>query len=434
LTRIERKRKKGRLFKKLILGELSENSIVMKKIITSASIVALGAASLSAAYAPGLSEPERTKFWSVSASLRGFYDDNFRTTSPKDGSAGVEFSPSVRLNFPMDQTLITVSYIYGMRWYEDRGNDDNFDDGGSTDNTHQFDAHLKHAFTEDYKINVDEAFVIGQEPGLMNPKGFLVQKYRAPGNNIYNGAGFDFNGKFSPRAGFMVGYNNQFYDYDQDVYSQSLDRMEHAAVANFRYQVMEETWALLGYQFGVMDMDYFDNDPRNNYSHYMFLGADHTFNPKLNASVRFGAQYSTFPDAEDYDSSLSSDHWAPYADVNLTYTYAKGSAFQAGLKNSSIVSDLSSLSQDALTVYLGVSHEITAKLKANVIGQYQNSAYNEGEADGVTEDYYLFGANLRYEINQYLAAEVGYNFDNLHSSAHRDYDRNRYYLGVTASY
>ena len=48
----------------------------MKKIIASASLAALSAASLQAAYAPGLSPQEKSKAWAISGTLRGFYDDN----------------------------------------------------------------------------------------------------------------------------------------------------------------------------------------------------------------------------------------------------------------------------------------------------------------------------------------------------------------------
>ena len=48
----------------------------MKKIIASASLAALSAASVQAAYAPGLSPQEKSKAWTISGTLRGFYDDN----------------------------------------------------------------------------------------------------------------------------------------------------------------------------------------------------------------------------------------------------------------------------------------------------------------------------------------------------------------------
>jgi hypothetical protein len=96
----------------------------MKKSITSASLAALGAISLQAGtpldrsyYAPNpvLTPQQSTKWWSVSATLRGFYDDNYNTSphplwfrldpatglatsGSKQDSFGFEVSPSFGIN------------------------------------------------------------------------------------------------------------------------------------------------------------------------------------------------------------------------------------------------------------------------------------------------------------------------------------------------
>src|SRR5262245_11716891 len=95
----------------------------MNKITTTAGIFALRAASLHAAVdtMPAGSQ-QATKPWSVSATLRGFYDDNY-STSPKAlerDSWGFEISPSASVNLVLDQTTLGLSYVYSYRWYEDR--------------------------------------------------------------------------------------------------------------------------------------------------------------------------------------------------------------------------------------------------------------------------------------------------------------------------
>ena len=43
--------------------------------------------------------------------------------------------------------------------------------------------------------------------------------------------------------------------------------------------------------------------------------------------------------------------------------------------------------------------------------------------------------NLTYEINRFLAAEAGYNYDRLDSDlSFRSFTRNRVYVGLRASY
>src|SRR5262245_53364929 len=94
----------------------------MKKLIASAGLIAIGATGLKAQYAPGLSRMETAKPWSISASLRGFYDDNFFAQPPplKEGSFGFEVRPRIAFNFPREQTYIGGAYTYSLKYYEAR--------------------------------------------------------------------------------------------------------------------------------------------------------------------------------------------------------------------------------------------------------------------------------------------------------------------------
>src|ERR1700689_3826381 len=102
----------------------------MKKIIASIGLVALGAVNSQAQYAPGLTPQEAAKPWALSASLRGFYDDNYLTLpktilnpgfgepgAPNAGheftqgarsSWGVEVSPSASFNHTAEQTFVSA--------------------------------------------------------------------------------------------------------------------------------------------------------------------------------------------------------------------------------------------------------------------------------------------------------------------------------------
>jgi hypothetical protein len=49
--------------------------------------------------------------------------------------------------------------------------------------------------------------------------------------------------------------------------------------------------------------------------------------------------------------------------------------------------------------------------------------------------FYLLGLNLEYRFNSNFSADVGYNYDRLESDlGGRSFDRNRVYLGITATY
>lgn len=419
----------------------------MKTIITSASLAALGAISIQAAYQPGLSSTERAKPWSVSASLRGFYDDNY-TTLPShrnDGgpterdSFGVEVSPGLSLHFnPTEQTLASLSYVYAMRWYEDRENN-------SADHSHQVNAKLDHAFTENYKIDLSDSFVVAQEPQIIDPAQVTLP-LRANGDNIRNTATARFTADFTRLVGAELGYSNTLYDYEQDgpsSYSAFLDRMEHLVFLNGRYRIMPQTVGILGYQYGIVD--HTSNDPiiglgdpevRDSQSHYFYVGADHTFTQRLNASARVGAQYTRYPDADKaVAGGIDDSNWIPYADVSASYAYATGSYAQLGIRHSRVQTDILALDQEATTIYGSVNHQITPRLIGRLLGQIQDSTFNEAQFDNEAEQYYLVGLNFEYMINQFLSAETGYNFDRLDSDVpNRSYTRNRVYIGIRASY
>src|SRR5579862_1400255 len=122
----------------------------MKKIVASVGLVAMGAASVQAQYAPNLTPAEIAKPWSLSASLRGFYDDNFLTqpaSYPIGGglyghpvsSYGTEISPSASMNHSTEDTLISASYLYDLKYHVERH---------YTEQSHQLNARFEHQFSE----------------------------------------------------------------------------------------------------------------------------------------------------------------------------------------------------------------------------------------------------------------------------------------------
>src|SRR5690348_14051323 len=96
----------------------------MKKLFVSVGLIAAGTVGLQAAYAPGLDSMAASKIWSVSGTLRGFYDDNYTTAAsgPNRGSFGFEVSPQLDLNVALQQTELGMRYTYGAYYYVEREN------------------------------------------------------------------------------------------------------------------------------------------------------------------------------------------------------------------------------------------------------------------------------------------------------------------------
>jgi hypothetical protein len=218
-------------------------------------------------------------------------------------------------------------------------------------------------------------------------------------------------------------------------------------LANFdtRWHLLPQLVTVFGYQFGVVDHTSKDQitgfgpaDTRDNRSHYFYTGVDQTFTQQLLGSIRVGAQYTEFINADKYTGAgpkLSDDSLIPYADVRATYIYAKECNVSLGVRHSRVQTDLLALDQEATSLYGSITHKITAKLTGNATGQIQLSTFNQGVSHEKAEQFYTAGLNIAYQFNQYLSAETGYNFDRLDSDiGGRGFTRNRVYLGVRASY
>jgi hypothetical protein len=438
----------------------------MNRIIASVGLVALGATSVQAQSSITAAP---AKWWNVQATVRGFYDDNLNTVQhpgPHDHVWGYELSPKVGISTGNDQTTFVADYTYAFLYYDHRpiGNTEKYDQD------HTFHAALTHRFNERYSVNVQDQFVIGQEPDALRAgaAGALHSPYRAPGDNIVNYGGVAFDADLTPLLGLEIGYENAWYDYkDSGVsvdkgnlglpadgspvlapsLSGALDRIEQTPRLSLLYHVMPDTTASLSYKFqqvnyngneriagfaGAYDM----SSIRDNRSHTVYLGVDHKFRPDFFGSVEAGVSYYDY-----YNQHKTA--FGPYARASLTYVYMEESSLQAGYQEGRAATDLIGIAGDEVhdaedsVVFASVRQRIIPNLFLNLDGTYQHSSFNGGgsEFNDKSENFYQFGANLEFKINQNFSTHVGYDFDDLDSRiGGRSYKRNKVYIGATASY
>lgn len=425
----------------------------MKRIVASVGVVALGAAVMQTSNAQGISG-DASKAWTISAALRGFYDDNVNTSNNNEiDTFGFEVSPSIGFNVPLDQTTFSLVYTYAYKYYDKRPTTGV---GGATgdhdDQTHTVNARLMHAFSERTTASLRNSFVIGQEPDVLRAGDSANSLYRISGDNIRNYASATFNHQVTPIFGVELGYDNTLFDYDADVYSRILDRVEHRAHLDGRWSLANNSIALVGYAFGAgcytedapngfldFPANTIRSTARNYNSHYGYVGLEHTFRPDLFGSVRVGANFRDYYNSPDDESTVS-----PYVQASLRYTYAQDSNLQIGVSHDMSATDRfdgvtagGSIATDSETtvVYGSITHAITPSLTGTLMATFQNNIINGGPLDNDTEQFYIFNAALAYQINRHLSATVSYNFDHLESDQNvRTYDRNRVYLGAVFTY
>lgn len=435
----------------------------MNKIIASTGLVALGAASLHAAYAPGVSAQDTAKSWSLHGGVQGFYDSN--NTLASDGneqeSWGVGFDIGAGYNLPLDQTFLGVDYTYGLKWYEARADN-------NTDQTHIFNLKLEHAFSERYDVSLKDSFVLSSEPTVLDAGGTVTaptRTLRSDQDNWRNRANLDFGAQFSEKWGATIGYENMIYDYKQDAAdvggsggfasrSQLLDRMQHLIPIDGRYTVNPKLVALAGYQFGMTDYmsdeSYIWNgdtsgntivspDWRNTQNHYLYVGAEYAVSSQLNTALRAGARHTKYDNLGDVagTSNLDDTQLTPYVDLSASYLYNPGSYVTGGYRYDLSATDVQVLNNKTHVVYVSLTHKITSRVDVNLLYQYQNSNFNFNDnIDGSGgESFNIFGLDFDYKITEYLSAQLGYKFDDLSSDVpNRSYNRHIGFLGLRANY
>jgi hypothetical protein len=459
----------------------------MKKIVASVGLFAVGASGLQAANVPGFSE-DTPKPWSVSAALRGFYDDNVNggTGSSVIDSYGFEVSPSFRIAGGTEQTSGELGAELSYKYYEKKINPNNSE---HYDWSVTASGSLVHVFNERYQGSVHDAFAIGQEPDLLRasstgPGAAFTTFQRIPGSNVRNSGGIDFLAQVTPLFGLDVGYDNALFHYaDQGAKAPNsnnllsttgtgviipsaagrLDLLQHNIHVNGRWTIQPTLVGITGYQYSQADYtgdEYisgflvngviqppliangqlvvpYKSDVRNARSHYGYLGVEDTLRPDLTGTASVGARYT-----DSYNDPSHNNNVSPYANLSLSYAYLPGSSLEGGFTYDYSATDrldpsasgqLAQYSQSAV-VHATITHRILPDLTGSLTAQFQDSAIHGGGADGKNELYYLVGLNFKYSFNQFLAAEVGYNYDKLDSQVANSFSRNRVYLGVTASY
>jgi hypothetical protein len=442
----------------LTVKTISHRDSYMKKLFVSVGLIAAGTAGLQAAYAPDMGPMTASKVWAATGTLRGFYDDNYQTSSDANGSFGFEVSPQLSFNLALQQTELGARYTFGAYYYEERdhlGQD-------PWDYTHQFDLWLDHAFTERWQARATDSFVVGQEPELVDPGTSLTT--RTEGNNIRNTAHLSLNTVWTRLFSTQLGYGNTFYDYENSGTTEAtlategaslagtMNRMEQSVSLDLQWIVAPETLFFVGGMFGWVDytgdepiaqnpntLQFYNSDSRNSRSYFAYVGLERSMLSNLSFNGRVGFQYTdNFNDPSGNDTSLN-----PYADLSLIYTYLPGSYAQFGFTQTQNATDQTDVNSsghiamftDSSTVYASLNHKITPKLMGTAIARWQHSIYSGGPYDGDADDYFNLGLNFSYSFNPHFSAEAGYNFDNLQSDVPgNDYTRNRVYLGVSATY
>src|SRR5581483_2094084 len=234
----------------------------MKKIFASLGLAAAGTASLHASL---LDLNSDSKNWTISGTLRGFYDDNYLTASKKEGSTGFEFNPTFSLHLPLQQTELGIRYTYGLYYYEKREEKHQ----NPIDQTHQFDLWIDHAFNSRWDLRLSDTASVTQDPSLTTGPTLsaAATAQRVSGNNLQNTANLNLHTIWTPEFSTALSYVNTYVRYDNRgaavtntvppvvtaSFAGLLDRVEQNFGLEGDWQFTRKTTGSVGYQFNLVN-------------------------------------------------------------------------------------------------------------------------------------------------------------------------------------
>lgn len=243
-----------------------------------------------------------------------------------------------------------------------------------------------------------------------------------------NAVGYRWSERLATYTGFLL--NGITYD-DID----GRDRFTWSIYNNFRYQLSPQTVGTLNYRYADTEGDGAVTDSTN---HYVTVGVEHRFSPRAVGVFRGGIQIR---DVDNGDSSTS-----PFFEGSLNIKVNEQFSWKAygryGIEDYSR-SVAGGVYSDNESLRLGVSGEyiVSQSLSFNAGINYITLGYEDlldgqpaGLASSVDED--LFNAYIGFALGltDNLTLNGRYNFEDLSSDANRDYDRNRFSLGVSAQF
>lgn len=357
----------------------------------------------------------------VSVSVREGYDDNVYTSS-RDKIDSFYTGGNVTFNYKVgnERTQISLEAFGGLTYYYNRPFGQEYDISSG------FSLNLSHQATPRLGLAASVYLTYQSEPDF--DTGFGVN--RRNGNYFYTSDKFSLSYRWTPRFSTVTSYTLGVVSYDDSAVAAYEDRFEHTFGNEFRYLVLPTTNVIGEYRYQIVD---YETAGRDSTTHYILGGVDHTFNPRFSLSARGGVQLS--------EIDGSSERTSPYGEATLNYALGERTSVswtnRYGLDQPDVAG---TASRTTYRSSARAQYAFSPRFGANFSGFYQ---HDENEAffapfsfvPAFSEDIIDLGAGVRFEFNRFVAGLAGYSHTEVLSDITvREYDRNRYYIGLNASF
>lgn len=364
----------------------------------------------------GVFSPTPVKIY---ATVSGGYDDNV-STAPTNAESSSFTNANLILDYTFGDPRLQMILNLG---------------GGFT-------YYFSHISNQDYDIDLKGAFAVTYKasPRLTLGGSVLVSYLTEPsfqyagglntrnGNYLYTTDRAFIDYVWSRRFSTRTSYNFEAFNYDRSTVGAFSNRVSNVFGNEFRLQMVPTTSLIVEYRYGIVS---YENSFLNSQTHYALGGIDHTFNPRLSATFRGGAQFRSYDNA--------GDRTGPYFEGNVNYALGRRTTVSWVTRYGIEEPDTpNSQSRTTFRTGLQTKFSLTSRIETGLDLFYVHDNYHAlapGTGGAFTEDSFDLGFTARYAINSLVSLQLGYHYTDVSSdSAFREYSRNRVSGGVSLTF
>lgn len=310
----------------------------------------------------------------------------------------------------------TIHYLDDNR----NGKDTYYNARVTFDLDHSFSRRLavKNNFYFAYEIEPD--YTIGATSG------------RRAGQYMYGYDNFSVSYAWSERFASTTGYTLTGIHYKEQDQADLEDRWSQIVSEQITYKLNRKTTLAAEYRFEYTN--YTKNNGINGLAspdfkaHYLLVGVDQAWSPKLSSSARVGA--------EIYESDRISQT-SPYLEASLNYGLSRNSSLRWYNQLGYDGSDLGDYNaRYSYRTGIVASQKITEKFSSNAGLHYVHSNYKGNDVTPSTSDNEINASvGMNYKLWKNLSVDANYSYTTIASDiASREYDRHYTTLGLNASF
>lgn len=296
-------------------------------------------------------------------------------------------------------------------------------------------ARFSHALSQRMFLEISDRFRYQEKDGQSDLRATVNQNYLE--NDLMGALSYTLNSL----SQMKVGGGYEFRTWDDDAYGEGTGvyagrgnnyDMYKADGSYLRELGKDTTIGSVGINY--QDLTY--EGARGGFnSTTLYGGVDHNFNPNMLGTAQLGYSFSSVE-----SGTSSEDTSAPFLQLGLDHSATDRTTINGSLGYSLTQSQNSIYNAtDAFNVSLGVSHDLTGKIRVSstlrYILSFYDSAYAAAGVPGAPadaeEDFFRFSLRGSYQINRNNFVDLGYEFTLRDSDSIylQEYTRNRCDLG-----